>query len=319
MNIALNYYAAAYEGLKNIIRKGYHNLNYFKELWEMKALVIVNNDIRALKLAGRLYSSLAEWDIDAKIIENTDLISFDCFAADVVFVLGSDETMFKTARYYANYQTPILGVNYGTAGFLNRIEPDDLIAALDQIVNRQYSVVKCFMMDINLVRGGQVLATHTILNNTVIRTSDHHPINIDLQVDSQPYTMINGDGVICFTPAGSTTYSLSSGGPIIDSKLSVIGVTPICPQMFCSHSLILSPESQLTFVMRSDGNSSVSFDGEKEIRLRKGDEITVLKSDLTAKFIRIIPDSVQQKIITRDSEVKKIHEEYIKKELPYCV
>ncbi len=279
----------------------------------MKALIIVKNDARAFRLASKTCDRLSSWDIETIIMKNGNLSSCDCIDVDLVFVLGGDGTILKTARFFAPYEILILGVNFGMVGFLSSIEPDDLMPALEGIVRQQYSIVRCFMMDVTVARGSQTLATHTILNDVAIRAIACHPIDIDLLVNSKPYTLFRGDGVICATPTGSTAYSLSAGGPVVENKLSVISITPICPQMFCSHSLILGPQNKLTFVIKTNNYSSlISFDGENDFQLQMGDEIRVTMSNLTAKFIQIGQDNVPNKIMGTDAKVAKIHEKYLK-------
>ncbi len=276
----------------------------------IKVLIVVKSEAGALKLAGEVCDKLASQDIEAVVVKNGDLSSCDCFDADLVLVLGGDGTILKTARLFAPYEAPILGVNFGLVGFLSSLEPDELMPALESILRAEYDIIQCFMINVTVVRDNQVMVKHAILNDFVIRAINH-PIDIDLLINEKPYTLFRGDGVICATPTGSTAYSLSVGGPVIENSLSVMAVTPISPQMFCSHSLILGPQNKLTFVIRTDINSCVSFDGENEFQLKRGDQIRGEMSGLSAKIIQIAADNIPHKIFRRDAKVVSVHHNYL--------
>ena len=139
----------------------------------------------------------------------------------------------KTARSYADSGTPILGVNLGTVGFLSSIEPEDLMEALDLLLQGKYEIKKRMMINVQLLRDGQGCLHQSIaLNDAVIKARVLHTIKINLRVDGTLYTRYQGDGVICATPTGSTAYSLSGGGPILPPFFSPLGPPPPPPFFF---------------------------------------------------------------------------------------
>lgn len=253
----------------------------------IKVLIVYKNDMRACKLARELYSRLREKQTEVVLTDNLSLLENKCPIVDMVFVLGGDGTLLKTARFYAPKQTPILGINLGKVGFLSSIEPDDLTRSVNQVLERRYQLNHRMMIDIMVLRHGQTVLQNIALNDMIIRTRASHPINIELQVDSKPHMIFRGDGVICATPTGSTAYSLSAGGPIIDNNVPAVAVTPICPQLNHARSLVVSAESQLDFCVDSDHNTYISLDGTGDVMLQNNDRVIVKRSDIFASFIHL--------------------------------
>lgn len=143
------------------------------------------------------------------------------------------------------------------------------------------------MLQVEVVRNGEQLLQGSVLNDVVIRATVCHTTNINLRVDSKPCITCRGDGVICATPTGSTGYSLSAGGVVIDPSVAAMVVTQICPQLAYSRSLVLEADSELGFTLDSDRGTSLYLDGEELLPLNKGDDIMVKRALVTAKIVQI--------------------------------
>jgi NAD+ kinase len=263
----------------------------------MRVLVVHKNDLRAHRLAKELSSALLAKGISVNSVESHQLKINSSAPLDMVFVLGGDGTLLKTARYFASHETPIIGVNLGTVGFLSSIEPEDLICCLNLVLQGEYEITKRMMINVQLLRDAlgrphQALA----LNDAVIKTRVLHTIKIKLWVDGLLYTTFQGDGVICATPTGSTAYSLSAGGPILDPGISALVITPICPQFSSSHPLVIRSSSQLDFELESDYVTCLNIDGEEEIPILKGDIIRITQSPVVAEIIQFDPVSNSDKV-----------------------
>lgn len=273
----------------------------------LKVLILhKSNDVQAYRLASELSHELAIRGVEVLLHESHKLrIEKHIAAVDMVFVIGGDGTLLKTARLFARVGTPVLGVNMGRVGFLSSIEPEQLMSCIEPILNQQFSLEKRIMIDIDVIRNGELIRQGNALNDAVIKTLTTHTININLQVNHRPYTTIRGDGLVCATPTGSTAYSFSAGGPIIDVSLPVLAITPICSQLACSRAIILNADSRIVFELDSEYSTSLALDGEESLALLKGDQICITKSSITANIIQLNPISSSEKILSKSKQIRE--------------
>ena len=265
-----------------------------------------NNDVQAYRLASELSNELAIRGVEVLLQDSHKLrMEKHTMAVDMVFVIGGDGTLLKTARLFARVGTPILGVNMGRVGFLSSIEPEQLISCIEPVLNQEFHLEKRIMIDIDVIRNGELIRQGTALNDAVIKTRTTHTININLQVNHRPYTTIRGDGVVCATPTGSTAYSFSAGGPIIDVSLPVLAITPICSQLACSRAVILDADSRIVFELDSEYSTSLALDGEETLVLIRGDQIRIKKAAITANIIQLNPISSSEKILGKSKQIRE--------------
>lgn len=265
-----------------------------------------NNDVQAYRLASELSNELAIRGVEVLLQDSHKLrMEKHTVAVDMVFVIGGDGTLLKTARLFARVGTPVLGVNMGRVGFLSSIEPEQLMNYVEPILNREYYLEKRIMIDVDVIRNGELIRQGTALNDAVIKTRTTHTININLVVNDRPYTMIRGDGVVCATPTGSTAYSFSAGGPIIDVSLPVLAITPICSQLACSRAVILNADSRIVFELDSEYSTSLALDGEETLVLIRGDQIRIKKAAITANIIQLNPISSSEKILGKSKQIRE--------------
>lgn len=253
----------------------------------MQVLIVCKNDVKAEQLSCQLGKKLAAKGIDFTIQECGQLTERDARQADLVVVLGGDGTLLKAARYFAWMGTPILGVNMGTVGFLSSIEPVELLPALDELLKHNFQLESRMMIDVALFRGGAQIYQGLAVNESVIRALAPHPITVELRVDGRRYPSYRGDGVICATPTGSSAYSFSAGGPLLDASLAALVITPISPQLACNRPLVVSSTSLLDFELVSDYKAALILDSAEEISLCQGDRVEVTESAYVTNLVRL--------------------------------
>ncbi len=269
----------------------------------MNVLIVYKSNCQAHQLAGELSDELHTRGIRACAAPCDDMTETDQGPVDLIFVLGGDGTLLKTARLFARQGTPILGVDLGTLGFLSSIEPEELLSVIDDVLANNYTLDKRAMIRVGLVRSGQTIHSGLALNEAVVKTGTPHTIAVRLFIGNQFYTTYLGDGVICATPTGSTAYSYSAGGPILDNTLQALVITPICPSLSASRSLVINSDCQLVFELASDYDTGLSLDGEEGIALQQGDLVTITRSPVITNIIQLDSISSADKVRRRISKL----------------
>lgn len=212
------------------------------------------------------------------------------FTCDIVISLGGDGTLLSAARRAAINDKPVLGVNLGTLGFLTSIEKDafwdiDFEKAIDSL-----NIDKRMMLKASVIRDNKEIKVMHALNDIVVnRSSFLRVTNISLYADKTLIDNFKADGVIISTPTGSTAYSLSAGGPIVDPSLDVITITPVCPHMLAARPIVLPDSLTITADIGSNPQNecAVTADGQESLILEGGDIIKIEKSNYFAKLIKI--------------------------------
>lgn len=194
--------------------------------------------------------------------------------ADVIVVLGGDGTLLSVARLIGERGTPIVGVNLGTLGFLTTVTLDQLYPTMETVLSGQYTVQERIMLLACIKRGGKTISEHHVLNDLVItKGALARIIDLEAYIDGAYLTSFRADGLIIYTPTGSTGYSLSAGGPIVHPTLSCLGITPICPHMLTNRPLILPDTVVFETVIKSEEDVYLTLDGQVGFLLKQGDVI----------------------------------------------
>ncbi|HHV16833.1 MAG TPA: NAD(+)/NADH kinase [Gelria sp.] len=251
----------------------------------MKVIIISKKDSRARAMAGDLNRRLTRYGAKSEIIEN--LHSTSIKHADLAFVLGGDGTILRVAHALAGKDIPILGVNFGRVGYLTSIEPEQLWPALELLITDQYHIDDRRMLEVSLQKGKDTCLFEPALNDMVIKIISPQVVDIKLQINDRPARYLRGDGIICATPTGSTAYSLSAGGPVVDTDLPVLIVTPICAQLRTLPPLVVSADAQIKLQIISNHSTCLAMDGEVKATLDRGDKVTVSQSAVVTHIIRI--------------------------------
>lgn len=216
--------------------------------------------------------------------------------AGMAVTFGGDGAILRAARALAEQNVPILGINLGHKGFMAELEAREMDLARDAFLGR-YTVEERMMADVALFRDGTLLVRDFALNEAVVG-SVARVIGVSVYGDGRRITGFDGDGVIVSTPTGSTAYSLSAGGPIVEPTAKSLIVTPVCPHMLSARSYVLAPDRTVTVELseiRGRG-AYLSVDGGEELSLRERDRIEVRRSALTTKLVRVTGRSFYEKV-----------------------
>ncbi len=224
-----------------------------------------------------------------------DAVSFmegdELFAgADVLFVLGGDGSIIEAARRTVGLGIPIVGINCGRLGYLAEIEIEEL-ELVDQVLAGIGTIEERIMLDVEILRGEAVISLGTPALNDVVLTNGPVPrlLSFELYCNGEPVENCYADGMIVSTPTGSTAYSMSAGGPILDPCLDCFCTTPICPQTMNNRPVIFRGDSVLELHnMHSRGSSIyISEDGREYLELQEGDVVRIRRSECRIPLIRV--------------------------------
>ena len=224
---------------------------------------------------------------------------------DVEIILGGDGTVLASADWASRTGTPVIGVDFGRLGYMNELEPRE-IKLISKFFKGEYEIDERMMLDVSVNRGGQNIFSTTVLNEVVIgRGAVTKLVDLELYCSGEKAASYRADGIIIATPTGSTAYSMSAGGPIIDPKLSLITVSAVCPHGFNgSSSLVFSPESPLSVMASSKYMSDfyLTADGRTNFELCRDDTVNIVRSDTTMKIIRFKHNSFYQTLRKKFNE-----------------
>jgi len=210
---------------------------------------------------------------------------------DCVITIGGDGTLIAAARDTVDLALPILGINQGTLGYLTDIEVDNIENALKKLMEGSYSVEERMMLCGRVLNAkGEVKAEERALNDIVLHNTRLSTSDYKLFVNSRFLSDYKADGMIVCTPTGSTAYSMSAGGPIIEPMARMMVITPVCPHKLNTRSIVISADD-LVDVEVMDDASSVSFDGYTPCALEEGDTVNVRISSRVTRIVKIEQDS----------------------------
>ncbi len=229
---------------------------------------------------------------------------------DILISIGGDGTIIHSAHYAVEYDKPILGINAGRLGFLAGLEKEEL-ELLENLITGNYAIDNRMRLSVKHFIGDELKGEYTCLNDVVIaRGISLRLCEIDAKSNGKHIFNYLADGLIIATPTGSTAYSLSSGGPVVDTEIESLIVTPICNHSLFSRSMIFKPDAEIELTVNNFENSSPVFscDGEKGIQMSSASRIVVTRAQRYTKIIRIKSDSfsdiLSHKLIERYGQVQ---------------
>lgn len=229
---------------------------------------------------------------------NLSLLDKELTSADLLICFGGDGTILHAARDATLHKVPILGVNMGSVGFMAELERSEL-PLLAPLAHGIYTIEERMMLDVSVLRGDRLISQDTALNDAVIsKGSMARVAEMEVLADRVKVTGITGDGVIVATPTGSTAYSMSAGGPIVEPTSKSIIVTPVCAHQLTARAMVLAPERIIT-VQLPRGNRKylyLSVDGGKAVRLTGGDRVEIRRSARATQLVRLADRSFYQVI-----------------------
>jgi NAD+ kinase len=207
----------------------------------------------------------------------------------LVVVVGGDGTLLSIARAAARARTPILGVNLGGLGFLTEVTRQRMLAELERVLTRRFAVDERLMLDLKILRGGRIVRRGAALNDIVVskKSTIARAVDLVVEVDGRYVTSYKADGLIVATPTGSTAYSLSAGGPILDPKLDVLILNPICPHTLTHRPLVLRDTVVIDISLRrTDDGVFLTLDGQTGHPVRAGDKVRICRSDARVRLVQ---------------------------------
>lgn len=209
--------------------------------------------------------------------------------SDLVICFGGDGTILHMAKAATRAGLPILGINIGTMGFMAELESSEL-ELLKRLADDDYTVDERMMLDVTVTRDRDIIFHDICLNDAVItKGAVARTVYLNVECDGVQAMECSGDGMIIATPTGSTAYSLSAGGPIVEPDAQNILITPICAHDMVSRCIVASDRRvvKVGVVRNSRRNAFLSVDGGKAVRMNIGDVAIVKASHLRTKLVRL--------------------------------
>ena len=266
----------------------------------MKILIVYNKEkTEGIEIADRVSKVLTENGAETLITEFSKEINSEkpynnmLDKVDAVVVIGGDGTILRVAKSAAIHDCPILGINAGRLGYLASVDSSNL-DILKRIVTGDYSVETRMMLKAEKIINSSVVDSCDCLNDAVIsKDSLSNVIDITLKIGNDTINY-RADGIIAATPTGSTAYSLSAGGPVIDPELQCMVLTPVCPHTLVARSVVLDAKHEVFIKVISNDSTSIqlSADGRKAYEIDNNTTVKISNSELKAKFIKLNDVSV---------------------------
>ncbi len=256
-------------------------------------IVVKKNGRKALDVAKAVMEYLESKGVattcDVATARDMEIQGVDTGEAggDAVFVLGGDGTLLWAESKISGKGIPILGINFGTMGFLTEISPDRWREAVDRVLEGRYLIEERRKIDVFL-NGSRI---GRALNEVVVKSAvPVEMLNLEVRVDDQEVETMMADGVIVATPTGSTAYSMSVGGPIVDHRVEAFIITSISPFKLGARPIVVPDSSSVRVKLRGGKNGVVVIDGESRQEVSADDEILLSKSRDRAHLVKLEKD-----------------------------
>jgi len=208
--------------------------------------------------------------------DDAEAIHAACPGTDLICILGGDGTFLRTARAIGDSEVPALGVNLGRVGFLAKVETTELERTLDQVVAGQYTIEERFRISATVVREDGSSESHACLNEVVVaRGSRVRMIQVEVEVSGSHLATYVADGVVVATPTGSTAYSFSAGGAVLDPRLRNVIITPVAGYLSPLHSVVAGERHVVRLTLRESQEAIISIDGQTDLQMRPGERVEV--------------------------------------------
>ena len=232
--------------------------------------------------------------------------------SDIIIAIGGDGTIIYASSFASEFDTPILGINAGRLGFLAGLEKEEL-TLLKNLISKQYSTDSRMMLKVRHYENDELISEYLCLNDCVVaRGLSFRLCEINVSANGKFIKDYFADGLIVATPTGSTAYSLSAGGPVVDTSIESLILTPICSHSLFSRSMIFEKNTEITITVANPESCLPVFscDGKMGITMTADTKLRITKAEKTTKLIRIKTDSftdiLTQKLIERHNQEKGI-------------
>jgi NAD+ kinase len=207
---------------------------------------------------------------------------------DLVVVLGGDGTMIAAARLLGKLDVPVLGVNYGSLGYLTEFRLEEMYAALESVLSGDFKLDPRVTLDVEHVRDGEMLSRNRVLNDVVInKAALARIIEIKALLSGHYVNSFRADGLIVATPTGSTAYNLSAGGPIIYPSMNALALTPICPFTLSNRPIVVPDHAEIELQAETNNEEvALTLDGQVGYEMKTGDCVLIRKSETAFKLVQ---------------------------------
>lgn len=198
--------------------------------------------------------------------------------SDFIICVGGDGTFLKAAREAYLYRVPVLGINRGSVGFLAEVETRDIGWAIDRMAEGNITIQSRMVIHIHVIRDGEVIYNDIAINDAVVsRVALSRILRLKVTLDEKYVDSFPGDGIIISTPTGSTGYSLSAGGPIVQPEMRLMIISPICPHILYSRSFIAAENKTIRVSIDDNGEiqAMLTLDGQEGMELAPGDLVEI--------------------------------------------
>lgn len=249
-----------------------------EELRELKCTVFLDESLKNYfgEMSDVIYTT--DYDVISK-----------CFA---VIAVGGDGTFINSAKIARNYDKPLICINAGKLAYLACLEGDE-ISLLYEVVKGNFITEKRMMLDVSIIdKSGEILYHSNCVNDAVVsRSGIIRIMKLSVSCNGAPLIDYLADGAIVATPTGSTAYSLSAGGPVVEPGVESILLTPICPHSVFSRSVVLGGNSELELFHDDSGEAILSCDGQGAVIIPPEAKVKIKRSEKCVSFIKIKPDT----------------------------
>ncbi|WP_302489029.1 NAD(+)/NADH kinase [uncultured Mitsuokella sp.] len=206
---------------------------------------------------------------------------------DIALSIGGDGTLLGVCRRYSHHAVPVCGINIGTLGFMADIELDELEKKLQKILDGDYIIEHRLLLAGYVISDGKRRFLGHAINDIVVKGGVARMLYLGLTINQSHLLDYKADGILVSTPTGSTAYSLSAGGPIMNPNVRALIVTPICAHTFNLRPLVIREDDTVHIqIARVQQDIIVTFDGQQVFRLLPGDEVIVQKSNAQADIVK---------------------------------
>lgn len=208
--------------------------------------------------------------------------------ADLIVVLGGDGTMLSTSRLVGDRDVLVLGVNYGSLGYLTDFRIEEMFSALDAIIAGNYEVDRRVMLDVEHSSSKAPTSFGRVLNDLVVnKAAIARIIRMEVRLNGLFVNTFRADGLIVATPTGSTAYNLSAGGPIIYPSMNAVVLTPICPFTLTNRPIVIPDTAEIEITLDNENEGVIlSLDGQTGFSMKAGDRVKIRKSKTTFNLVQ---------------------------------
>jgi len=270
----------------------------------MKTIGIISNNEKqkALEIARTVYDHFTEKSIKVLLPDEDQLpakyllpsVNSDVFSdqSEVIISVGGDGTFLRASKYSFKNEVPVLGINVGTLGFLTEVDTANISEAMDSLIEGSYHIEKRMLLEGRIFKDNKLIKNTGLsdlaLNEfTITRSMNEKVIKMEIIVNDISIKKLAADGIIIATPTGSTAYSLSAGGPVVEPGAETIIITPICPHTLFNRSIILGSDKLLEIRINSGNKRDIlSIDG-KSVPLENLSDY-ILKITRSSKCLNLI-------------------------------